>query len=75
MSLFTFFNEFSLHVIPVDEAKVQTFSKASSVFSGLALSAWDASMMGRGMKRIVKFLRKYERELLDTSSRKEQSIL
>lgn len=33
-----------------------TLSKASSVFSGLALSAWEASMMGMGMKRIVKFL-------------------
>ena len=33
-----------------------TFSKASSVFSGLAFRAWDASIMGIGMKRIVKFL-------------------
>lgn len=33
-----------------------TFSKASSVFSGLAFRAWEASMMGMGMKRMVKFL-------------------
>lgn len=33
-----------------------TFSKASSVFSGLAFRAWEASMMGMGIKRMVKFL-------------------
>lgn len=36
--------------------RILTFSKASSVFSGLAFRAWEASMMGMGMKRMVKFL-------------------
>lgn len=35
---------------------VLTLISASSVFSGLAFSAWDASMIGMGMKRMVKFL-------------------
>lgn len=37
---------------------VLTLISASSVFSGLVFSAWDASMMGMGMKRMVKFLQK-----------------
>lgn len=37
-----------------------TFSSASSVFSGLAFRAWEASMMGMGMKRMVKFLKDKE---------------
>ncbi len=40
-----------------NENSLFTFSKASSVFSGLAFRAWDASMMGIGMKRMVKFLK------------------
>lgn len=39
-----------------------TFNKASSVFSGLAFRAWEASMMGIGIKRIVKFLTDKQRK-------------
>ena len=38
------------------EVEGHTLSRASSVFSGLALSAWDASMMGMGINLMVKFL-------------------
>lgn len=49
--------------IAIDRSKAKeqqvsfTFSSASSVFSGLAFRAWEASMMGMGMKRMVKFLK------------------